>query len=204
MTAEPRGLPAAGPPGRPRSEALTRRVRAAAREAFARRGFAAVTMAEIASAAGVGLDSIYRRWPAKQALLVDVVAAAVAEDVAVPDTGSAIGDLTALVRALVQTMQADLGLLLTAAIAESARDPKLAEQLATAQKQRRSATAAVVHRGVARGELRADTDPDVLLDVLAGVVWQRLWLGAEPVRPEDVRPLVDAVLAGFAVAPGGR
>lgn len=187
-------------PGRPRSDAVTDRVRAAARVAFAQQGFAAVTMADIAGSAGVGMDSIYRRWPSKQALLVDVVAAAVTHDVAVPDTGSIRTDLRELLTALARAVDADLGLLLTAAIAESVRDPQLAQQLATAQERRRAATVVVVDRAVARGELRSDAETDVLLDALAGLVWQRLWLSSTRLSKAEVIRVVDALLRGFVSA----
>jgi AcrR family transcriptional regulator len=156
-------------------------------------------MAEIASAAGVGLDSIYRRWPAKPALLVDVVATAVAEEIAVPDEGSLARDLEHLLADLIRAANADLGRLLAVAIAEARHDPALAGQLAQAQARRRQATAVVVQRATERGELRAEADPQLLLDALAGVVWQRVWLAADPMSPVQAGGLVRGLLAGFVV-----
>lgn len=157
-----------------------------------------MTMAEIAAAAGVGLDSIYRRWPAKQALLVDVVASAVAEEVTVPDTGSLAGDLEHLVSALIRAVNADLGPLLAAAIAEAAHDVALAQRLAEAQAGRRAATVVIVARAVERRDLRPDADPALLLDALAGVVWQRTWLTGQPLVPADATRLVAELLLGFS------
>lgn len=184
--------------GRPRSDEVTHRVRIAARAVFAERGLASVTMAEIAASAGVGLDSIYRRWPAKQALLVDVVANVVAEEISVPDTGSLADDLQQLARGLIRAVNADLGPLLAAAVAEAAHDETLAGRLAEAQASRRAATTPIVQRALARGELHPDADGQLLLDALAGIVWQRTWLAGEPVSPDDAPRFVTELLAGFS------
>lgn len=193
-----RGRPAAPTgPGRPRSDDITLRVQSAARVAFAQRGITAVTMAEIASSAGVGLDSIYRRWSSKQSLLVDVVATAVADEVVVPDTGSLASDLERLMGSLIRAANADLGSLLAAAVAEARHDPELASRLADAQARRRQATTEVVERAVRRHELRPDVDPQILLDALAGIVWQRTWLAGTRMNPAQSASIVGALLDGF-------
>jgi AcrR family transcriptional regulator len=191
------GTPAAGRPGRPRSDELTGRIRATARGLFADRGFAAVPMSEIAAACGVGLDSIYRRWPSKQALLLDVVSAAVGEEIAVPDTGTLLADLQQLTVTLASSMSGDLGRLLTAAITEASTDPGLAIQLTAAQARRRGATQVVVARAVDRGELSASADGQLLLDLIAGLVWQRIWLAGTGTTPTDLEDAVATLLTGF-------
>jgi AcrR family transcriptional regulator len=183
--------------GRPRSGDVTGRVVLAARDAFAAKGFGAVTMSEIATSAGVGLDSIYRRWPSKQALLVDLVAHAFTADVTVPDSGSLVADLRVMLTALVRAVQSDLGNLLALAIAEAAQDAALAERLAHAQDVRRQATVVVIERAVARGELPADADGRLLLDTLAGLVWQRAWLNRASLTEADVRTTVTALVQGY-------
>lgn len=184
--------------GRPRNTDVTERVQTAARAAFSRKGFGPVTMSEIATAAGVGLDSIYRRWTSKQALLVDVVASAFSADVRVPDTGDVEEDLRALVRGLARAVDADLGTLLAVAVAEAAQDPVLAARLAEAQKVRRQATLVVIERAVARGQLPADIDGRLILDTLGGLVWQRAWLTRAPLTSDDVDTAVAGVLRGYA------
>jgi AcrR family transcriptional regulator len=182
--------------GRPRSGDVTGRVQRAARDAFSRKGFGPVTMSEIATAASVGLDSIYRRWSSKQALLVDLVANAFSEDVHVPDTGSLEDDLRALLTSLVRAVDGDLGTLLVVAAAEAAQDPALAARLAEAAAVRRQATLVVVDRAVDRGELPADVDGRLLLDTVAGVVWQRAWLSRLPLTADDVDAVVAGILRG--------
>jgi hypothetical protein len=62
---------------------------------------------------------------------------------------------------------------------------------------RRSEIRRVVERGVARGDLRADADPSVATEVLAGPVYFRLVFGGALDHDLAVR-VVDTVLNGFA------
>jgi AcrR family transcriptional regulator len=188
-------------PGRRRSDVVTGKVMAAAREAFGTKGFTTVTMSDIASSAGVGLDSIYRRWSSKQALLVDLVAAAVVTDVRVPDTGSLVPDLEQLLISLARAVDGDFGALLATAVAECAHEPELSARLADAQTARRDMTLAVITRAVDRGELPADCDGQLVLDLLAGLVWQRAWLRRMPLTAAQARTAVRQVVAAARTQP---
>jgi AcrR family transcriptional regulator len=189
---------AAARAGRPRSVAVTTRVQRAARRAFSARGFGNVTMADVAAEAGVGLDSIYRRWPSQQALLVDLVAEAVSTDVRVPDTGSLHEDLVELVRALARVADGELGRLLGTAIAEGLHDPLLARRLAEAQATRRRATVVVVDRAIQRGEVSRAVDAELLLDAAAGLVWQRVWIAHASLDDDQLHAAIAAIVRGFS------
>jgi AcrR family transcriptional regulator len=71
------GIPAGGPrgPGRPRSDQAGPALLAAARELVTRSGYEAVSIADIAQAAGTGRQTIYRRWPGKAELVLDAFTA---------------------------------------------------------------------------------------------------------------------------------
>jgi AcrR family transcriptional regulator len=57
--------------GRPRNAAASGAILEAARELVAQRGYRAVTTQDIAEAAGVGKQTLYRRWPSKAELVLD-------------------------------------------------------------------------------------------------------------------------------------
>ena len=55
-------------------------------------------------------------------------------------------------------------------------------------------------RGIERGDLRADTDARLLLEMLVAPIHGRLLLTGEPVDDELAERLVDQVLTGVASA----
>lgn len=65
--------------GRPHEADTTARIQGAALELFSERGFGSVTVDEIARSAGVGVATLYRRWPDKAALANDLFASILAD-----------------------------------------------------------------------------------------------------------------------------
>jgi hypothetical protein len=59
--------------GRPRSSALDRRILAATRDALAAGGYQQLSMEAVARAAGVGKQTLYRRWPRRPLLVMDAI-----------------------------------------------------------------------------------------------------------------------------------
>ena len=78
------------------------RVRAAALEAtlaeLAESGYPELTLARVASRAGVNKTTLYRRWGTREALVLDAMLELAGEGVKIPDTGSLHGDLLAIAR----------------------------------------------------------------------------------------------------------
>jgi AcrR family transcriptional regulator len=96
----PAGSPVvARPPGRPRSAQVHQAILDAAVALFIRDGFEGMSVEAVAARAGVGKAAIYRRWPAKEALVIDAVAQLIAEAPS-PDSGSVHDDLVELAREL--------------------------------------------------------------------------------------------------------
>ena len=66
---------------------------------------------------------------------------------------------------------------------------------------RRAVAAEVIRRGIARGDLRADLDPEAVMDQLYAPIYYRLIFGHEPLEPDLGRTLVTQLVAGIGVAP---
>jgi hypothetical protein len=64
--------------------------------------------------------------------------------------------------------------------------------------ERRALDKAILERGVARGEIRADTDLDLSIDMLYGPVYHRVLLSGLPVDGAFTDGLVDRVLVSIA------
>ncbi|WP_030056943.1 MULTISPECIES: TetR/AcrR family transcriptional regulator [Streptomyces] len=188
--------------GRPRSEAAEQAIFAAVEELMA----GGTTMSEltiegIATAAGVGKATIYRRWPNKEALLVDVVGK-LETPMPEPTGGSARDDLIEMIdymrrRGLAKRTR----WVLKAALGQMASLPELHNAYRERViKPRREAGLALIRRAVDEGVVRADLDVDLLGDLLMGPILYRsiLWDDSDLDDPDLARTMVDAVLEGLA------
>lgn len=191
--------------GRPRDERCDVAITAAALALLRERGFPGVTVEAVAARAGVGKATIYRRWPSREALVADVLRS-VTSELAVVDTGDLRADLKRFARALARHLAEHLGGgLLPALVASAVADPEVRALLQRLAAERRTGPVALVRRAVARGELRPGTDPEVLVDLIAGPLFYRLLISGGSLSPRAVDRLVDTVLAGaLADPPGAR
>src|ERR1700694_4094726 len=114
--------------GRPRSAEADQAITASTLALLEEEGFASLTMAGVAARAGVSTATLYRRWPSKLDLVVGVLSKA-SEDVAVIDTGTLAGDLTALLGRSAAKLAGDGGQLFEGLVGDGLRHPALAEAL---------------------------------------------------------------------------
>src|SRR5260370_830118 len=70
----------------------------AAADLAGRLGYANASIEQIAAEAGVGKQTIYRWWPNKAALFIEVYRGLVPADIVTDDTGSLAGDLEAVLQ----------------------------------------------------------------------------------------------------------
>lgn len=179
--------------GRPRNEDCDRAIVAAVLELLVEDGFGKLTMEGVASRAGVGKATVYRRWDTKEALVVHAVHARCVDDAEPPSTGSARGDVLEMLRQFLSRAQRH-GNVMQAFAAEQGRYPELAETFRTTfLAGKRAATREIVRRGVASGELPSDTDVELVGDVGAAILWHRLTVTGEPLDDD----LPERIVAQF-------
>ena len=191
------GIPAQGR-GRPRSQEADRAILAATVGLLAERGLAAMSIEEVAVRAGVSKATIYRRWPSKGLLALDAFVASFSAQQPLPDTGTLRGDLEAALGAWVRSVtRTAMGPMLTGLIAEAQHDPELRgawrdRVLEPLRRHRRI----MLDRAIARGEIAASVDREVVLDLIFGAAEHRLLLGHLPLSDDFVVSVVDVILAG--------
>ena len=188
-------------PGRPRSAEVDEAILSAAVELLADVGYGAMSMEAVAARAGVSKASLYRRWPGKPQLVTDTLRSVV-DQVPVPDTGDVRSDLVAMAGSISHALgDSPLGRVAAGMSGEFARNPELAEDFRQRFLQpRRRMVADVLRRGVERGELRADLDLELVLDVLAGALYYRTHVSGGSVDERIVADLVDLLLDGLRPA----
>jgi AcrR family transcriptional regulator len=191
--------PAPARRGRPRSQEADRAILAAAAQILAERGLGGMSIEEVAARAGVGKTTIYRRWTSRGALALDAFLAEFQSQQPLPDTGTLRGDLLAALRAWIRSVtRTSAGPTLAALIAEAQRDPLLgAAWRDRVVEQLRSQHRIMLNRAVQRGEIPADTDQEVVLDLIFGAAYHRLLHGHQPLTDSFARQVVDLVVAGL-------
>jgi AcrR family transcriptional regulator len=167
---------AARTPGRPRSAEADHAIVRAALELLVADGYRALTMEKVRARSGVGKATLYRRHGSKEEL-VRAVVEHLHQDLAVPeDTGSLQGDFAAVARsALANAPTTRYATLMPRLLAEVAHIAELQEIFYEALVQpRRDTLEAILLRAIERGEIRADTDVELAIDILAGPMIYKL------------------------------
>ncbi|MGH9115122.1 MAG: TetR/AcrR family transcriptional regulator [Acidimicrobiales bacterium] len=185
--------------GRPRDPTRDEVIREAALDLVAEQGYERVTVDAIAARAGAGKATLYRRWRSKADLVMDALA-----DVkpigALVDTGSLRGDLSQIC-----TQVADPGNKAISVMQGLASALPHDRELMDAFQERfiasrRAAMAEVFARAVARGEMAAGRDVDLLTSVIPALMAYRLMTNSEPPEPSFALHIVDELLIPAATA----
>jgi len=198
-----------------RSDRSRRAIYDAALALVGETGYRRTTIEGIATRAGVGKQTIYRWWPSKAAVLMEAfldLATRAAEEAGpqaggaehgIPDTGDLATDLKLVLRATVDELNDPLMEAPTRALtAEGIVDAKLGAefveklldpQLALYVTRLRAAQEA--------GQLRADADPRIALELLIAPLTHRWLLRTLPLTHAYADTIVDYALGGLAPRP---
>lgn len=185
--------------GRPRSAAADRAIIEAVLRMVERgTGVDALSMEGIAREAGVGKATVYRRWPGKDALLLDVMRTL--DEPRTEVRGESVRD--DLVEILERLRRRGLAkrnsALLRTMMSHFHSHPWLWQEYHdTVIRARRELLHSVLRRGMARGEIRTDLDVELLGELFVGPMLTRAMLREWAELPEGLAErIVDAVLEG--------
>ena len=176
------------------------RILAAAAEVFTERGLDA-TLDDVARAAGVGVGTVYRRFPDKESLIaelfrdrIDALVTAAEQSCTLPDPWQGVASFLEFAAA---AMAGDLGLRQLMMFGTYDRD-----QVCYARDRMRPVITRLVGRAQAAGVLRADfeaTDVKMIAFMLASIaeyaagVTPQVWQRYLPMRLDGLRPSRDGV-----------
>lgn len=181
--------------GRPRRETTEAAILNAASALLGERGYGPMTVDEVAARAGVGKQTLYRRWPSKAAVVLDALTRQTAREVATPDSGSLREDVRTLLRNAFAVLRMGRAQVVASLMAEAQHDEAFAAAFRdTFVAPRRAVLAELLHRGILRGELGADTDVGFMVDLVYGPMWYRLLNRHAPLDDAFADRLSDAVL----------
>ncbi len=185
-------------PGRPRSSAADEAILEATVDVFAEVGLEALTMEGVAARAGVGKNTLYRRFSNKLDLVVGAVRRYTDVGAPPPDTGTTRGDVQALVDHLVAIVtETPMGRMLPILVVARTRVPELDIAYSEIVADKRARSAAVVRRGIERGDFRPDVDVDVVVDAFVSAVFYRFLVTHAPLDEAFRIAVVDTALRAF-------
>ncbi len=157
-------------------------------------------MDRVATRAKAGKATIYRRWPSKVALVMDAITTITEQSVPIPDTGSFRMDMLAFISSFRDAIGDDRGRIIAELVSEMPRNSELREALRNGLlAQRKTASDVIVHRGIVRGEISAEVDHTVLMELGPALVLQRVLLSGEVVDAAFMERIVDDLIVPYAV-----
>lgn len=168
---------------------------------LAEKGYEGLTIERVAQRSGVNKTTIYRWWPSKGALLGAALIGARQLELTPPDTGTLAGDLEALLSTIATLLtERPASDIAVSVLGAATHNPELAAHVKDFFADRIAREQSVFDRAVARGEITADTDAMLLVDLLAGAAWVRAVLRQLPLKKGFVARTVNIVLNGARAA----
>lgn len=174
----------------------------AARALLEEGGYPAATIEAIAARSGVAKTTIYRRWPNRGALFVDLMGRLTETELPAPVGRDPLRGLNLELRTAGANADRVPGRLMVSLLGEAQHDPEVrAALLERVLLPRREVRVRAIRRAQDSGMLRRDLHPHVAVDLLWGPVFYRMLVRHEPVTPGFVTQVFESVMAGLKAAP---
>jgi len=156
-----------------------------------------LTMEEVAKRAKVGKPTLYKWWPTKATLVLAMLCERMAPSLEKPVGLTAEESLRLRVRRLIDAFNGPFGPIVAGLVAEGQSDPAIRQAFFDRWvSPRRTATIADLQRAKDTGELRGQTEPELLNDSIFGAIYYRLLLRSGPLTRRFGEELVEQVLRG--------
>jgi AcrR family transcriptional regulator len=184
--------------GRPRSEEAKKAILDTTYELLLEHGFASISIEGIAKKARVSKVTIYKWWKTKGALVLDSFFAATEAILPIPNTGNIKDDLFQQVNNLSEFINGAKGKLLAEFIAEGQYDADFAnEYRARYFIPRRLISRQIFERAINRGEIIAEIDIELYIDLIFAPIFYRLLITGDKITPDYISKIVEISLTNL-------
>lgn len=171
--------------GRPRSEATRRQILDATTELLQEKSIQAISIEAIAREAGVSKATIYRWWDSKALVVIDAFIENHLVKTTLPRELGLKEAIAHHFRSLVEQYSGWSGRVVAQIIAEGQSDPSTLRAFRERfHYGRRAVIREAIDEWRKSGEIAADTNVEILMDVIYGAVYMRLMLGHAPLDAE--------------------
>ena len=156
-----------------------------------------LTMEAVAKRAGVGKPTLYKWWPTKATLVLAMLCERMAPKLEKPTVLTAEQSLRFRARSLIKAFNGPFGRIVAGLIAEGQSEPAVLQEFFDRWiSPRRNATITDLQRGKDAGELRSETEPELLNDAIFGAIYYRMLLRSGPLTRRFGEDLVEQVILG--------
>jgi AcrR family transcriptional regulator len=156
-----------------------------------------LTMEEVAKRAKVGKPTLYKWWPTKATLVLAMLCERMAPNLEKPTGLTAEESLRLRVRRLIDAFNGPFGEIVAGLIAEGQSEPAILQEFFDRWVcPRRNATIADLRQGKDAGELRSESEPELVNDAIFGAIYYRMLLRSGPLSRRFGEELVEQVIRG--------
>ncbi|WP_417684730.1 TetR/AcrR family transcriptional regulator [Roseibium sp.] len=182
--------------GAQRNPSSARAILDAAAEILREDGYRGFSIEKVAKRARAGKPTVYRWWPSKAALLLEVYLSQKAVDY--PDTGNLEQDIVQFIQDVFRVWrETRTGEIFRSMIAEAQSDPDASKVLAGYAEDRRKTFGALIKRAQERGEADPDLSPETVADWVASWLWSHLLTNRLDDTEEQTRHAVRVLIRGI-------
>ncbi|RSM86615.1 TetR family transcriptional regulator [Kibdelosporangium aridum] len=179
-----------------RGEKVRTAVLAATLTELTEKGYAGLTVDDIARRTGVHKTTIYRRWGDLRTLVLDAMTQNATMDIPIPDTGEIEQDLRTLANSFVDWITSTTGrAILAVLLSDAASLPEIADIPRKLYEDGPRRVAPMIAAAVDRGELPAGIDPAALVKTLLAPIFFDLVITGVAVNEKTAAHAVAVVLA---------
>ncbi len=163
---------------------------------LAERGYAALTVENVAERAGVHKTTVYRRWGGVHGLVVDSLQFAIDDDWQPDLSGTVEENLLDHARvALDAFLDAEIGPTHTAVVAAAFQSTEAIEAVHAFFADRFGRAASIITTAIENGELPPETDSIAVIRAVMAPIYFRLFISREGVSDGDLQQAVQAAVA---------
>ncbi len=159
-------------------------------------GPAAFSIEAVARRARAGKPTIYRWWPSRGTLLLDIYHRQKPRALHGP-TDDLEGEIAGLIEWLSGYWQGSAGQVFRQVIAEAQRDPACAERLQNYAVERRGHIAEMIERARTRGEVPDTADPLLGGEMVQALIWHRLLTDRLALQPGEAQKIAAQLVRGL-------
>ena len=181
-------------------ERTKRHVLNATTELLGEIAYGRITIDLISERSGVSRSTIYRHWKSLPELVSDAFDGALGPNPKMPATGDIRDELLTLFHILPKILDRSIwGRILPSIIVASNSEGDFSGRLQNIADKRRDGIRDLIKNGMERGEIKADTDIEWMIDILSGLFYhRRLITGVSMHEAGLVKKTVDTVLSSVA------